>query len=112
MAFEITGKVHFVGETVEVSEKFKKRPFVVEYAENPSYPEYIQIEAVQDKCDSLDELRAGDTVTVHFNLRGREWTNKEGVKSWFNTLAMWKFNLDKTVSNQPKAPTEPEEPPF
>lgn len=114
MAFEITGKVSFVGETVEVSDKFKKRAFVIEYAENPAYPEYIQIEANQDKCALLDELREGDTVTVHFNLRGRPWTNKEGVTSYFNTLAMWKFNLDKTVPNNAPATSAPdeEEPPF
>lgn len=109
MAFEITGLVHHVGETIEVSEKFKKRAFVVEYAENPQYPEYISIEANQDKCALLDELRLGDTVTVHFNLRGREWTNKEGVKQYFNTLSMWKFNLDKTVANNAPVNNTPDD---
>lgn len=104
MGFEITGRVIHVGETIEVSEKFKKRPFVVEYAENPSYPEELQIEAVNDKCVALDELREGDEVTVHFNLRGRAWTNKEGVKQWFNTLSMWKFNINRTNGPGNKEP--------
>lgn len=95
---KIKGKVHEIGETVIVSDKFKKRDLIVEYAENPTYPEYIKIEAHQDKCDALDELRPGDEVTVHFNLRGRPWTNKEGVTSYFNTLALWKFSVDRTVA--------------
>lgn len=98
MSLEIKGTVHHIGETQQVSEKFKKRELVIEYAENPTYPEYIQLEAQQDKCDKLDELRQGDTITVHFNLRGRPWTNKEGVTKYFNTLSVWKFDVNQTVA--------------
>ena len=83
---EIRGTVIAIGETQQVTEKFKKRDLIVEYAENPTYPEQVKFEATQASCDKLDELRAGDDITVHFNLRGRAWKDKAGVNQYFNTL--------------------------
>lgn len=94
---ELKGKVHEIGATQQVSDTFTKRSLVIEYAENPTYPEYIQFEAIQDKTALLDGLKAGDEVEVSFNLRGRPWTNKEGVTSYFNSLVIWK--LTKGVSS-------------
>ena len=93
---EIRGTVIAIGETQQVTEKFKKRDLVVEYAENEKYPEQIKFEANQASCDKLDELRAGDDITVHFNLRGRAWKDKNGVNQYFNTLNVWKFDLHQT----------------
>ena len=93
---EIRGTVIAIGETQQVTEKFKKRDLIVEYAENPTYPEQVKFEANQAGCDKLDELRAGDDITVHFNLRGRAWKDKAGVNQYFNTLNVWKFDLHQT----------------
>ena len=89
---EIKGKVHEVGATQQVSETFKKRDLIVEYAENPTYPEYIRFEALQDKAALLDTFKAGDEVEVFFNLRGRPWTDKTGKTSYFNSLVIWRIN--------------------
>ena len=89
---EIKGKVHEVGATQQVSETFKKRDLIVEYAENPTYPEYIRFEALQDKAALLDSFKAGDEVEVFFNLRGRLWTDKTGKTSYFNSLVIWRIN--------------------
>ena len=89
---EIKGKVHEVGATQQVSETFKKRDLIVEYAENPTYPEYIRFEALQDKTALLDTFKAGDEVEVFFNLRGRPWTDKSGKTSYFNSLVIWRIN--------------------
>ncbi len=100
MAFEIKGKVVHVGKAQQVTEKLKKRILVVEYADNPTYPEQIQFEAVNDRCASLDELREGDEVGVHFNLKGRSYTDKKGDKAWFNSLGIWKVDVLKTAAPQ------------
>lgn len=89
---EIKGKLTEIFNTQEVSEKFKKREFVVEYADNPSYPEYIKFEAVNDKVSILDNYKVGDSVDVAFNLRGRKWIDKEGKAVYFNTLVAWKIS--------------------
>jgi hypothetical protein len=95
---EINGKVLSVGKTQQVTEKFKKRDLVIEYAENPTYPEQVKFEANQAGCEKLDELREGDEVTVHFNLKGRAWKDKSGKDQYFNTLSIWKVDLRKTSS--------------
>ncbi|WP_345949517.1 MULTISPECIES: DUF3127 domain-containing protein [unclassified Mucilaginibacter] len=90
---DIKGKVHEVSPTQQVTESLKKRELVVEYIENPQYPEYIKFEAIQDRCNLLDNVRVGDDVEVFFNLRGRPWTDKTGKKSYFNSLQLWRINV-------------------
>lgn len=89
---EIKGKVHEIGAVQQVSDTFKKRDLILEYAENPSYPEYIRFEALQDKTALFDTIKAGDEVEVSFNLRGRPWTDKAGKTSYFNSLVVWRLN--------------------
>src|SRR5476651_275443 len=88
---EIKGKVHEVGATVQVTESLKKRELILEYIENPQYPEYLKFEAIQDRCNLLDNVKTGDDVEVFFNLRGRPWTDKTGKKTYFNSLQLWKI---------------------
>jgi hypothetical protein len=87
---EIKGKVFSIGDTETVSEKFKKRELIVEYAENPEYVEYIKFEATQNKVDLLNTLRVGEEVEVSFNLRGRGWKDKSGKQNFTNNLVIWR----------------------
>lgn len=90
-----------VGNTVQVSEKFSKREFVVTDASG-MYPQDIMFQATQDKCNLLDGYQAGDQVDVSFNLRGREWTSPTGDVKYFNTLEAWRIersNQGATVTN-------------
>ena len=88
---EVKGKVHEISQVITVSEKFKKRELILEYAENPTYPEYVKFEAVQDKVNLFDTIKVGDNVELFFNLRGRPWTDKTGKTSYFNTLSVWRL---------------------
>lgn len=88
----LTGTVHEVGPLQQVSETFSKRDLIVVYAENPEYPEYLRFEAIGDKTALFDEVAPGDQVEVHFNLRGRAWTDKTGKTSYFNSMIVWKLN--------------------
>ena len=76
---EIRGKVHEVGTLQQVTESFKKRDLIVAYAENPQFVEYIRFEATQDRVNIFDKLAVGEEIEISFNLRGRPWTNKDGV---------------------------------
>lgn len=87
---EIRGKVHEIGTTEQVTESFKKRDMIVAYAENPQFVEYIRFEATQDRTSIFDNLAIGQDVEVSFNLRGRPWTNKDGVTTYFNSLVAWR----------------------
>ncbi|OKS89177.1 DUF3127 domain-containing protein [Mucilaginibacter polytrichastri] len=88
---DIKGKVHEVSATMQVTDSLKKRELILEYIENPQYPEYIKFEAIQDRCNLLDSVKVGDNVEVAFNLKGRPWTDKTGKKSYFNSLQLWKI---------------------
>ena len=55
-------------DTVQVSERFRKREFVLEYADNPEYPEYIKFELAQDRCELLDSFQPGQKVRVDLDL--------------------------------------------
>ncbi|WP_207429259.1 DUF3127 domain-containing protein [Pedobacter sp. SYSU D00535] len=90
---DIKGKVHEVSPVMNVTDTFKKREVVIEYAENPQYPEYIKFEALQDKVNLFDNLKVGDQVEVFFNLRGRPWTDRNGKTAYFNTLVVWRINV-------------------
>lgn len=98
---EITALVHEVGATQQVSDSFKKRDLIVQYAENPQFVEYIKFEATQDRVRIFDGLNPGDEVTLSFNLRGRPWTNKEGVTSYFNSLVAWRVSKGASAAQAP-----------
>ena len=88
---EIKGRIKKISETVQISERFRKREFVVEYASNPDYPQPLQFEMVQDRCELLDSFQEGQQVEISFDLRGREWTNPQGQVKYFNSLQAWKL---------------------
>jgi len=87
---ELRGKVHEIGATQQVTDSFKKRDLIVAYAENPQFVEYIKFEANQDRVNIFDGLAVGDEVEVSFNLRGRPWTNAQGVTTYFNSIIAWR----------------------
>ena len=98
---EIRGKVHEIGDVQQVTDTFKKRDLIVQYAENPQFVEYIRFEATQDRTALFDSLNVGDEVEVSFNLRGRPWTNKDGVTSYFNSLVAWRVTKVAAETAQP-----------
>lgn len=98
---DIKGKVHEISPVITVSEKFKKRELIIEYAENPSYPEFVKFEAVQDKVNLFDNIKLGDQVELFFNLRGRAWIDKMGKTSYFNTLVVWRINPISSGGSSP-----------
>ena len=87
---KVTGTLVEIFKSVQVTEKFQKREFVLEYTPNPKYPELVKFEIVQDKCAQLDDFKVGDVVDVEFDLRGRKWTDKQGEVRYFTTVQAWR----------------------
>jgi hypothetical protein len=88
--FKLTGTVKVLNPTVQVSEKFAKREFVITETSS-MYPQDISFQATQDKCSMLDAIQPNDQVEVSFNLRGREWTSPQGEVKYFNSLEAWRI---------------------
>ena len=87
---EVKGTIKRIGEEQVITEAFKKR--VLHVTTGDKYPQIVELQAAQDKCDLLNGLEVDQEVTVHFNLRGREWQNNEGIAKVFNTLDLWKID--------------------
>ena len=104
----IKGKLLEKYETTKITDSFKKREFVVEYAENPMYPEYVKFELIQDRCDLIEPFNLGDEIEIEFNLKGRKWTDKQGEVKYFNSLQAWKVSplQDMPMSPEPPAPSQ------
>ncbi|MEM9417350.1 MAG: DUF3127 domain-containing protein [Bacteroidota bacterium] len=97
---KVTGKLLEIKETQQVSDTFKKRSFVLEYAENPQYPEYVSFELIQERCSLLDGFQPGQEVEVSFNLKGRKWINPEGETKYFNSLQAWRIEAGAQATSQ------------
>ncbi|TXI86664.1 MAG: DUF3127 domain-containing protein [Crocinitomicaceae bacterium] len=89
--FKLQGTVKVLHPTVQVSEKFSKREFVVTESSG-MYPQDILFQLTQDKCALLDGYNVNDGVEVSFNLRGREWTSPQGEVKYFNSLEAWRID--------------------
>ena len=96
---EIQGKLLEISDTVQIKDTFRKREFVVEYADNPQYPEFVKFECIQDKCDLLDDFSVGQEATVSFNLKGRKWIDPQGDTKYFNSLQAWRIQPASGAAN-------------
>jgi hypothetical protein len=92
-SFEVKGKLLLKYDSQQLTERFKKREFVVEIPSG-NYTEQVKFQLTQDKCDILDRFNIGDEVHVFFNLRGKPYT-KDGVTTYFNNLDVWRIDAVK-----------------
>ena len=100
MGHEISGKLHAIFDTAQVSERFTKREFVLELADNPKYPQLVQFQLTGDRVSQLDSFRVGDEVTIEFSLRGREWKSPRGETKYFNSLDVWQIEPARANAGQ------------
>lgn len=93
MSFEVTGKLHAKYDTQQVSERFRKREFVLELSEEINgnvYTNYAKMQLVQNKCELLDRFSEGDMVRVNFNIKGNRW-EKDGKVNFITNLDAWRI---------------------
>lgn len=112
MPFDITGTIKEVFEVQTFANDFKKREFLLT-TENDKYPQNILFGCLKDKIELLESVKAGDTVTVHFDISCREWNEK-----YFVNLNAWKIaKQSNSGTDQSSGPENSdvvldEEPPF
>lgn len=86
MSYTATGKIYKILDAQRVNDKLTKREFVLEIQDG-QYPQMVKFELTNEKCDLLDRFSVGETVSVRFYLRGREWVNPKGEVVFFNSLS-------------------------
>ena len=93
MSLEVTGKLLVKYDSQQVSEKFKKREFVIELAEEINgniYTNFAKMQLVQAKCEIIDRFKEGDLVKVSFNLKGNKW-ERDGKVNYITNLDAWRI---------------------
>ena len=104
MSFEIIGKLIVKYNTVQRSETFKTREFVIEKSDDIGgriVTNYIKFQSVQDKTAILDKVKVGDEVKVHFNLKGTRWV-KDGRENYITNLDAWR--IESVLAQAPVTP--------
>lgn len=82
----ISGIITEIFEEKQITEKFKKREFVIKTP--GEYGQDILMQFVQDKTSILNSYSIGQNVNCKFNLKGRGY-EKDGAKRYFTTVECW-----------------------
>lgn len=101
MNLEVTGKLIEKYDTQNVSDRFRKREFVLELADEINgnvYTNYAKMQLVQNKCDILDRFNIGDVLKVNFNIKGTKY-EKDGRTNYFSNLDAWR--VENAATAQP-----------
>jgi len=87
------GEIIAIDETMNFDSGFTKREFVIKTTDDGDYPQDIKFELVKDKTTLIDKYSVGQKITVHFNVRGREYNEK-----YYVNLVAWKLDGQATPS--------------
>jgi hypothetical protein len=101
MSFEITGKLIVKYNTMQRSETFKTREFVIEKSDDINgrvINNFIKFQAVQDRTAIVDRFNEGETVKVYFNIKGTRW-EKDGRVNYITNLDAWR--MESVVAGDP-----------
>jgi hypothetical protein len=93
MSYELTGKLIAKYDTVQRTETFKTREFVIEKSEDiggRTITNFAKFQCVQDKTAILDRVNVGDDVKVYFNIKGSKW-EKDGKTNYITNLDAWRL---------------------
>lgn len=111
MAFELSGKLIEIFNTIQVKDNFRKREFVVEKKETVGGTEYsdpVKFQLINDRCDIIDSFNLNDQVKVSFNIRGNRW-ERDGNVNYFINLAAWKIEKESAEFKEGKDVPFPDE---
>ncbi len=87
--FKITGTLKKINDEQVLSDRFKKREFVL--TDFGQYPQILLFQLTNQNCGLLNNFAIGDEMEVLFNVRGKEWVNPTGEVKYFNSLEAWKI---------------------
>lgn len=101
MSYELTGKIVAKYDTIQRTESFKTREFVVEKSEDiggRTITNFVKFQSVQDKTNLIDKVNVGDEVKVYFNIKGSKW-EKDGKTNYITNLDAWRIEQILTGKN-------------
>ena len=112
MGFDVTGKLVAKFDTVQRTETFRTREFVIETTEDiggRSINNYIKFQSIQDRTSLVDRFNIGDSIKVHFNIKGTKW-EKNGNVNYITNLDAWR--IEQTSMNNSSSSEMPPPPAY
>ena len=105
MAYTFTGSIKKIFPTQSFSSGFSKREVVITSA-GERFPQDVKFDCLKEKEEILKGFKEGDEVTVHFDIRGREYNGR-----YFVDLNAWKMEAGAApaAAGAPPAGQEPED---
>jgi Domain of unknown function (DUF3127) len=111
MSFEVTGKLVAKYDTVQRTETFRTREFVIEKNDEVNgriISNYIKFQCVQERTSMPDRFNLGDEIKVSFNIKGTKWM-KDGRENYITNLDAWRVEHIKLAQevSQPSSASSP-----
>jgi Domain of unknown function (DUF3127) len=111
MSFEVTGKLVAKYDTVQRTETFRTREFVIEKngeVNGRIISNYIKFQCVQERTSMPDRFNLGDEIKVSFNIKGTKWM-KDGRENYITNLDAWRVEHIKLAQevSQPSSASSP-----
>lgn len=85
---EIAGKIYRIDEVQSITDRFRKREFILSRERdgyNGTYVEYIKLQLEQRDVFLINDFEIGDNVVVKFEVKGRLY-EKNGEEIVVNSL--------------------------
>ncbi len=76
---------------------------IVVTIEPGQYQQDIQFELMPKIQSIADSLREGEEVEISYNLRGRDYTGRDGLTKNYTTLSAWRVDRGTAKAQQPAA---------
>ncbi len=106
MSYELSGKLVAKYDVMQRSETFKTREFVVEKTDDIGgriITNFIKFQCIQDKTGIVENINAGDSIKVYFNVKGNKW-EKDGRTNYITNLDAWK--IEQVFQNNKNSSSE------
>ena len=72
--------------------EWQKQEFIISVGDK--YPKQVCLSAWGERCDELENIQIGDTVTAELEISSREYNGK-----WYTEVRVWKF---QNINQAPK----------
>lgn len=93
--YSITGTLYDIGRVNNISDRFRKREFVIaveDQGRTQSWTHYIKLQLENKDVLMIDQFKIGDEIEVTFDIRGSK-AEKMGETIFFTNLKAWRIAL-------------------
>jgi len=95
---KITGIIRKVNDA-QTFNTFTKRTFWIEDVSD-KYPNTYELETWKNDCEMLDKCKVDDIITAYIDLKGKQYTGRDGVDRVINSFKCWNIEKDGILEKE------------